>query len=117
MKTPTMKNIDHSGRAIIGTVATTYHPAAGSNENLELILTQIYKELCAKNPSVNVSLPEQDAPIVNVSLPEPSIVNKVEIQQQSQPVTVEVKADNRLIFLNLTFSVIALGTAIYSLRH
>lgn len=117
MKMPTMKNIDHSGRAIIGSVATTYHPATGSTENVEKLLESIYKELCAKNPSVNVSLPEQDAPIVNIRQPDIPIVNEVKIHQESQPVTIEVKADNRLSFLNLGIAILALAVSIYSLRR
>lgn len=115
MKTPTFKNIDHSSKAIIGQLTTTYHPETGSSENMEFILTQIYKEICAKEPKININVPETDTPTVNVSIPEPNIVNNVSIDQKAQPVSVtfEVKAHYLLIFINLIMSVIALSIAVY----
>lgn len=118
MKIPTFKNIDHSSKAVIGAVATTYTPETGSNENIELILTQIYKEVCAKDPKVIVNVPNLEAPTINVSSSEPSIVNNVTIDQKAQPVAVtfEVTAHYWLIFTNLIMSVIATAVAIYAMR-
>lgn len=119
VKTPTFRNIDHSStKTIVGSLANTYTQPTGSQENQELILSQIYKEICAKEPKIEVTIPEIKIPPIympNIDLPhldQPTIENKVEVNPT--PVTVQVNISNLLLYLNLTLSIIALGIAIAS---
>lgn len=122
MKIPTFKNVDHSsGKEIVGAMVNTYTPATGSTENIEMILTQIYKEVCAKNATIEVNIPEIKIPniyIPNINIPsldQPSIFNEVKVNPT--PIMLEVKAYNWLIITNMIVSILALAVAIYSMRH
>ena len=113
MKMPTFKNIDHSSRAIVGAVGTTIVPNTGNTENIEKHLENIYKELCAKELVVNVTYPELRIPEIKIpKLDQPNIVNNVEVKQEAQAVTFEVKVPKNLIIINILLSIIAIGVSI-----
>lgn len=122
MKIPTFKNVDHSsGKEIVGSMVNTYTPNVGSSENIEMILTQIYKEVCAKNANIEISVPEIKIPNISIpsinipSLDQPSIFNEVKVNPT--PIMLEVKAYNWLIITNMIISVFALAVAIYTVRR
>lgn len=122
MKIPTFKNVDHSsGKEIVGAMVNTYTPATGSTENIEMILTQIYKEVCAKNATIEVNIPEIKIPNISIpsinipSLDQPSIFNEVKVNPT--PIMMEVNSYGVLVVTNIIISIIAFGVAVYSLRH
>lgn len=122
MKIPTFKNIDHSsGREIVGAITNTYTRDTGSSENIELILTQIYKEICAKNTTIEVNIPEIKLPSVaspTISIPsldQPSIFNEIKVNPT--PIMMEVNSYGVLVVTNIIISIIAFGVAVYSLRN
>jgi hypothetical protein len=109
----TFKNVDHSGRVITGAVIDTYHAPTGSNDNIELLLTEIYKEVCAIKPEIRVNVPDIILPPLEtptISVPETNVTFK----HESSPITVQLKAPIGLYVLNAVLSVIALATSIYA---
>ena len=110
---PTFKNVDHASKTITGATVNTVHHGVGSSENVELILTQIYKEICAKESSINITVPDVIIPpfsLPSVEVPETNVT----IKHEPQAVTVEVKAQVWLIAINMVFSTAALIAALYS---
>ena len=110
---PTFKNVDHASKTITGATVNTVHHGVGSSENVELILTQIYKEICAKESSININVPDIILPplaVPSITVPETNVT----VKHETQPVIVEIKAQITLIAINTVISTMALIAALYA---